>query len=217
MIRPIAFTVAVCIPAALFGNQGFIDQSFEDYGGYASVGNEWRQAQTFTVGSPGRIFRVDAALRPGDTDDLSSDATVELSLVRTINGLPSLEPNNVLATAVATFPAPDLEYLDGLLPGSRHAFQWVEFDFEPLPIAAGELLAIVLHSSEPHGYQWATNFQVDYSGGQGLWGPPAFDEHTGDPRDYLFRTHVIPEPQAFVSGVICLLCCIGLRHRIFVD
>jgi hypothetical protein len=193
-----------------------VDQSFENYGGYASVPADWRQAQTFTVGLTGSLVRIEAALRPGEIFDLSDTADVTLLLIRPHGETPSFPPG-VLATVPVHIPNPGFERVNDGAPPFVLPFQWVQFQLPDIFIESGEVLAFALQSGD-HEYQWAADFQSDYSRGDGFWGPPnAFQHPTGDDqRDYLFRTYVaaLPEPATGMSmvAVFLILSCVGRRR-----
>jgi hypothetical protein len=213
--------LATCIVGTAVASQAetlVIDQSFENYGGYASVSADWRQAQTFTASMSGFLVRIDAALRPGEIFDLTDTADVNLFLIRPHGETPNYPPGDVIATASARIPNPNFERLDDGSPSFVLPFQWVQFQLPNISIQNGEVFAFALQSGYAE-YQWAADFQSNYLRGDGFWGPPnAFQHATGsDQRDYLFRTYVtsIPEPTTSVSLAILLvvLACPGRFNR----
>jgi len=183
-----------------------VDQAYESYGGYGSVSNQWRQAQTFVTGVTGKLVRVEIALRPGAIRDLSSSAEANLAITRTQDRVPLALPSEMLASSLATFPNADFDPMVPLQPLFVHQFLWVPFDFDPVDVTVGDELAIVMSPLLPHGYQWAQDFPGNYAGGEGYTGPPADLSHPRNynETDYLFRTYVIPipEPSSLVAGLI---------------
>jgi hypothetical protein len=209
---------AICIVGMAFSSkvEAFvIDQSFEDYGGYASVGGGWQQAQTFTVGMSGNFVRIDAALRPGNIFDLTDTANVNLLLIRPHGEAPNYPPGDVIAIASAHIPNPSFERLGAGSTSEVLPFQWVQFQLPSISIQNGEVFAFALQSGD-HEYQWAADFQSNYQRGDGFWGPAnAFLHPTGsDQRDYLFRTYVtsIPEPSTIVLA-ISAFAALPIRRR----
>ncbi len=193
-----------------------LDQSFETYGGYASVSADLRQAQTFVVGISGELAKLELALRPEDIRDLTSPAEVQVLIVRTYNHVPRALPEDVLATATASFPNAGFLPVETGAPQSVQPFLWVPIDLPPTAFVAGDELGIVLSSSTSHGYQWATAFPGSYPLGEGYTGPPANMGHplSYNQRDYLFRTYMapIPEPSTMLFTLFALVT-LPHRHR----
>jgi hypothetical protein len=185
-----------------------LDQAFERYGGF---GGGLGQGQTFVVGMTGRLVRVEVPLLP--EPDLDALTTLKLSIVRPHNHIPRAFPEDILTSALATFPTPELELLPDpySFPGWP-LFQWVPFELSPINVAVGDELALVLSSlqSEMIDHKWAAAFPGAYPFGKGYQGFSTDVERTIDMGgDFLFRTYVLPIPEPATASmlIISLACC----------
>src|SRR6478752_859564 len=89
------------------GDSTILDQSVQLYGGYAEVFGNCCQAQSFTVGITGDLVRVEIPLFPE-----AVEGRIDLSIVRSYGGKPSILPQDLLVTVSAQIPDASYEALD---------------------------------------------------------------------------------------------------------
>ena len=211
--------VAILALAPTVGASQVLDQSFESYGGYGSTSFEWRIAQTVVAGITGKLVRVELALRPGlDIRNLGHTEEAKVEIAKTYNHVPRALDEDVLASAVASFPDPAFNPVASAPSTSAQPFLWVPFEIPPIDIVEGEEFAIVLEPLLPEGGpQWAMAYPGTYPSGEGYAGTPSNMEHplNYNERDNLFRTFVIPipEPTSGSLGLFATLFYSGRRRR----
>lgn len=181
--------------------QAQIDQTYlpgPPWDGASGVGSEPGPvyAQSFRAGRSGFLTRVELPLSTGNNAPLSD---LELEIRRLSFSLPSDAPGDVLGTSLLT-----LDELITALGSSTAAEALVAFSLAPIPVSAGETLAIFLRQANPSvpGFVSWNGTQTDgYADGLayqrqfGSWHPsPA----TSQPVDLGFRTTVVPEPSALL-------------------
>jgi hypothetical protein len=155
--------LAICAATVAPAADPSQDQSFDAYSvlGQSGVsvsgfliGGGADLAQTFTVGASGNLTRIDLQIngRSGVTQPILVDIRA------TVGGLPS--DGNSIVLATATVPA-------NLVPTTVGASATVDFSATPIAVQAGEVLAIVLRTSETVGiYSWNGASASDGSGAQ---------------------------------------------------
>jgi hypothetical protein len=193
------------------------DQSFDPTGNVtvatsiSGFNTTFERAQTFTVGVSGVLTHVDAYIShvvapPAGNAVLDIRATM-------LDGSPdpALPPAGNLATAqapIATAP---------LSPNA--AFVSFELD-QPVPVVAGQKLAMVLHSTlttAPWG--WHGSINNPYPGGEAYARQIGFNNSQWENQsaiinnfDLGFRTFVvIPEPTCAAISLLLALCSVARR------
>jgi len=145
---------------------------------------DFQDAQTFTVGTSGRLSRITLPL----VNTSSATLGVTVQIVAVLDGVPdethSLGEVTIPASAIST----DL--------GSRaNPAQWASFDLSSLAIdvVQGQQLAFIVRSLNPGAYLYNPEFSSGYVGGTGYrrnlplgatWG--------GSDGDFGFQTFVLP-------------------------
>lgn len=167
-----------------------LDQSNDaPFTGLAQIAGEYR-AQTFTVGTTGTLSRFEVQLF-----GVGATGSAVFEIWNTTNGQPVAIPGTPLASATITFS------------GVNHAF--VGADLTPgIPVAAGDVLAIVLKGGTPQLAYWDNTADLYPSGS-------AFTTATSDPtgpwiatggfggsRDFNFRTYVDVVPAALLQTLL---------------
>jgi hypothetical protein len=173
-----------------------LDQSFRPEGSsrrfFNQVGDRGDKAQTFTVGIAGTLVRVDVFLNRhgGATHDILADVRA------TTGGVPGESNDDVLGSVVV--PGSQVTVDGAVVPES---FGRVSIPFN-VAVAVGDVLAIVLRSSqpEPGRYAWQ-EFNIgspSYPGGDMFARGGIVDESGEDgtwhlnPSDFAFETYVRP-------------------------
>ena len=212
IVGGVAMFAACSAPAAAFAD---LDQYFtpSTVSGALNVGdsNEVDWAQTFTVGVTGTLSGFDIWIE--------RHSTVQLPLLfdirTTSSGLPTLSdigPHILVAGEKAALEIP-VDRGEFSLPS-----ELVHFDLssDPVPVTAGDVLAIVLRSDDPSGhpdgltYSWfaasARGVNPFYSGGESyaLSGGHWFDLPAAG--DAVFRTYVTPVPEPAACCLLALGC-----------
>jgi hypothetical protein len=154
--------------------------------GFAQIAGEYR-AQTFTVGTTGTLSRFEVELF-----GVGATGSAVFEIWNTTSGQPVAVPGTPLASATIVFS------------DANHAF--VGADLTPgIPVAAGDVLAIVLKGGAPQLAYWDHTADLYPSGS-------AFTTATSDPtgpwiaiggfggaRDFSFRTYVDVDPAALLQ------------------
>lgn len=182
--------VALSFPAAAY----MLDQ-FQELPGNGSTSVYWNRklAQTFTPG----LTEVLAFVEFG-VSDIHTPGDLDVSITKTVAGVPSLAPADVLATVV--------------VPEASIAPGWnrVDFEQENVTLTEGDLYSVLLEQGESDTwvrFRWEDD-PDSYPDG-GLWNYSLviqtwkWSEGAGpysDPSDSQFRTYMVPEP-----GLLCLL------------
>ena len=191
--------------ANVWAQTSVLDQEFDAVPGDGSTGgtgigfaNGNQLAQTFIVGITGVLTRVDlqvfvSSLRPGAP---AENLIVEIR--PTIGGVPSNNDSSVLAT---TEVPPSAIPVDG---AATQTFTTVDFSESNLTVVAGDVLAIVLRTSDTEeGYAWTHKENGTYTGGGAFFRNVLFSSFAslnrtgGIPVDLGFRTFVassLPPP-----------------------
>ncbi len=221
-----------------------LDQSYGDpahpqgAGLYAPTSSEWSRAQSFTVGFSGTLARIGLSLRTCCPDQDPNPEPyplepLEIQVVRTVGGVPSLDPADVLATELVSQATIDA------LRQPATGYSWLEVDLAAQPlVGAGSQLAIVLVRYPLPGlsldsgygpYYWRGHEEEDavpaktYLGGE-LWSRQndgAWLAGELPYEDLFFATWVepasVPEPGASVVAGLALFALIRRRRAILAE
>ena len=196
-----------------------LDQTVSSPGGFlhnVNAAADW--AQTFTVGLAGQLTRVDLeVVKEATTTTLPLRVEVRRT---TPAGFPGADDVDVLATgSIAASLLPTYQE-----SGPPNPF-WAPVDLTGanLRVSPGDVLALVLRSSEPNepfqrGYMWWSYPQGrdEYPGGDAFrrFQGGTFERMTGNvATDSGFRTYVlVPEPAA-VATMLAAASAVLLRRR----
>jgi hypothetical protein len=182
-----------------------LDQFQESLGGDTTVNNSRKLAQTFTPGLTEVLTFVDLGI-----SGINTPGDLNVSITRTVSGMPSFAPADVLATVVA--------------PEGSITAGWnrIDFEQEDLTLNEGEVYSILLEAGESQTFirwHWYGDGTAYENGGiytyqaigqtyQWWEGPAPY----WDPADSAFRTYMVPEPTALVLAAAGL-AAIGRRRR----
>ncbi len=164
-------------------------------------------AQTFTVGTAGRLSRLEFSI--ARTADTNVDLTVEVR--STTGGVP--DPTNAGILLSTTLSRSLVNVLGPTTAGpfdfSQFAFVGVDIDALGLDVTVGDQFAIALRSeSTSGGYGWAFSAPESYSGGHGFFrnNNPGDSAWNRGGADQLFRTYVreLPEPTSWLLAAMAL-------------
>ncbi len=193
------------------------------------------QAQTFTVGVSGSLTRAGMWLGACCTDPAIQLVPLEVQLRRTIGGVPSTAPSDILASVFLS--QADIQSVEVPEPGP-YGVGWLEWSFPNAPaVNAGDVLALVLvHYPLPdpnfdlydtgayraRGDDFLTGVstnQPTYALGQEFYLPSTLgtwqSQDTAAERfDIFFATWVdVPEPGASSALTLALALFASLRAR----
>jgi hypothetical protein len=177
------------------------------------AGNVVDWAQTFTVGLTGSLVGVDLWVTRYEVVTLP----LLFDIRRAQGGKPTEADSGANILASAALPANMIPIFPVLVSPST-SFSHIDLTRSPVPVKAGDILAIVLRSDDPgidggSAYSWHNSGADAYPGGGSFLrlftvfaGPGTFDQN--------FRTYVdpVPEPSTWllVLGAVSLLL---LRRR----
>ncbi|MFC2019340.1 6-bladed beta-propeller [Chloroflexota bacterium] len=167
----------------------YLDQSYEPAApNYAS--SRLDKAQVFTVGITGMLIRVDVDMNR----DVGATADLLLDVRPTTGGVPVEDD----AAALVTVRIPYSQ-----VPDTRSFFV-IDFAATPVPVTAGQVLAIVLRSDPDDGsmgsYSWTGKSNNEYPGGDHYfrhmpgWPRPQWYIEAG-PVGMGFRTYMATPPE----------------------
>jgi hypothetical protein len=176
----------------------------------AGVAVDYSQSwgQTFTVGLPGVLTRIDLQLGR----DAGANQPLQVELRRTVGGLPDLMPEALLfSTSLDPSAVPILITTSSFT---------VSIDLSPAPptVTPGDQLIILLTSASDHWYLWTTGYWPGdmYPNGSAVKrGYPDYSNWVvQDGWDSGFRTWVtVPEPTALLPIGLLLLALQRRRRR----
>ncbi len=205
MIRPLRVAVVLSLlTVALPAGAYVLDQYQELMGGDTSVMENRKLAQTFTPGLTEILAFVDIGI-----SNVHTPGDLNVSITRTVDGLPSLAPGDVLATVVVP------------KGGITSGWERIDFEQENLTLTEGDLYSIVLEAGEsdtwirwrwyddPASYAGGGLYTYTTAGQTTKWweGPGPFH----DPADSVFRTYMVPEPG--LLGLLAIAAARLLRRR----
>ena len=172
------------------------------------------EAQTFTVGISGTLAAVGVEV---ETSGPLTTENLTLEIRNTIHGNPTDLSQSPLLSV--TLPPTVFEGIDFF--GPPQPFGVFDVSAFQLPVHLGDVLSIVLKSTDAHGYDWHSSDQDSYppniyAGGSrylsingGGWITGGIDNDQG------FATYVnlTPEPNTFVLGGIGALGLLAFARR----
>jgi hypothetical protein len=202
---------AMPFAAALGSPPGAIDQRQDAPGStgvaYAFHGttNYIEASQTFRVGRSGKLTGVDLNIEHAQNGVAVLPLTVDIRRTNG-SGFPVADDNQALV--VTTIPATNIP----LQPD----YVTLDFSSSNIPVQAGDLLAIVLSSSDSVGYAWLGHHDNLYPAGGIFYreyanplSKGAFNAGLTTSFDFNFRTYVDPVPEP--ATAVLSLFGIGMR------
>lgn len=157
-------------------------------------------AQTFTVSTGGALCAVEVGIHGA-----TFTGPLQFDIRNTFGGVPQEANTPVLVSR--TIPYANVVAAIG--DGPPGGYFRIDFSDSAIPVAPGQVLAIVLRSSSNQGYGWlGSNYPDGYVGGRAFSRNDTLATWNDFSGDLGFRTYVVPE-----SSSLTLLGPLGFGWR----